>query len=225
MKSATIVVRALAFGAALAAARYFLVPPPLLDPIITFDSPTGEAGARVAPNLYRRYPVVFLAHVGGGVVALVIGLFQFMTRIRTRRPAVHRALGFAYLVAVFVGAVSGLPLSLLILRVVPDLLRSDFFPMAGSFFALAIAWAFVSAVALQGARRRDFRQHRAWMIRSYALTFAAVTVRLVSGLLFAATGDVILAVNCGVLSWPLNLITAEWLIRRDPGAAFAGAVA
>ena len=221
MNSARIVVRVLAFAAALAAARYFLVPPPLLESIITFDSPAGEAGSRVAPNLYRQYPVVFLAHIGGGVVALTAGLFQFIPRLRNRRPAIHRAIGFLYLAAVFLGAASGLPLSILILKVVPHSLRSDFFPMACSFFVLAIAWGSISAVALQRARRREFRQHRAWMLRSYALTFAAVTVRLVSGTLFALTGDVILAVNSGVLSWPVNLVVAEWLVQRTPQPALA----
>jgi hypothetical protein len=52
------------------------------------------------------------------------------------------------------------------------------------------------------------------MIRSYSLTFAAVTTRMAGPLLLIATRDVVLSVQAAILIWPLNLIVAEWLIRR-----------
>ena len=214
-----------AFAVAFAAARYFVTPPPLMEPPLSFANPAADAGANLAPTLYRSHRILFLMHVGGGLVALVVGLFQFIGRLRDARPNIHRALGFTYLTAVLAGAAAGLPLSLLILDAVPPAFRTDFFPMAGSFFLLAIAWGTTSAIALGRARARRFREHRAWMMRSYSLTFAAVTVRLVATILSLLTGDVVFAVNSGVLSWPLNLVVAEWLIRRNPQPALAGAVA
>ena len=134
-------------------------------------------------------------------------------------------MGLAYLAAVFIGSITGLPLSILLLEDVPPIVRPEFFPMAGSFFVLSIVWASISATAFFHARQRRFREHRAWMMRSYSLTFAAATVRLVSGLLMVLTGDIVFAVNSGVLSWPLNLAVAEWLVRREPEPALAGVVA
>lgn len=51
------------------------------------------------------------------------------------------------------------------------------------------------------------------MIRSYSLTFAAVTTRLASPLTLLLTRDALLSINVSVWTWPLNLIIAEWLIR------------
>jgi len=52
------------------------------------------------------------------------------------------------------------------------------------------------------------------MIRSYSLTFAAVTTRLISPLAPLLTHDALLSVNISIWSWTLNLLVAEWLIRR-----------
>jgi Predicted membrane protein (DUF2306) len=62
---------------------------------------------------------------------------------------------------------------------------------------------------------RDIQSHRQWMVRAYALTFAAVTLRLwlvifqVTGVDFAE-GYVAVA----WLSWVPNLIVAEWIVNR-----------
>ncbi len=44
-------------------------------------------------------------------------------------------------------------------------------------------WLYTGAQAYLSIRRRDVVAHRRWMIRNYALTFAAVTLRLELGLL------------------------------------------
>jgi predicted membrane protein DUF2306 len=71
---------------------------------------------------------------------------------------------------------------------------------------------------------RDVASHRAWMMRNFALTYAAVTLRLWLGLLIglqAIPGDFdfesAFANAYGVvpfLAWLPNLVVAEWLIRR-----------
>jgi hypothetical protein len=82
------------------------------------------------------------------------------------------------------------------------------------FGTLALAWLLTSALAFARARQRRFDEHRAWMMRSYSLTFAAATVRL-SGLpLLILTRDPVVAITCAFWSWILNLLVAEWAIRR-----------
>lgn len=46
------------------------------------------------------------------------------------------------------------------------------------FGALAVAWAFTTFRAFERARAADYPTHRRLMVRSYALTFAAVTLRI-----------------------------------------------
>ena len=223
MRVATIALWVLAISVAIGASRYFFLSQERLRYLGSFsDTPAARAGAMLGANALRDYPLLFPAHVGGGIVALIAGLFQFRPGLRAEKPRLHRRIGMTYIAAVTVGAATGLPLSLLILRIVPRLVREEFLPMSLSFFALSVAWAITSAIAYQHARSRRYSKHRAWMMRSYSLTFAAVTVRLVAGILTFATGDVVFAVNSGVLSWPLNLIVTEWLIqRRSEGAGAA----
>lgn len=190
----------LALAVALLSARYFLVPPPLVN------QPTL--------HIYSHHPVWFLSHVAGGIVALIVGLFQFVGSLRDSRPALHRALGRVYLGAVFLAGSTGLPLSFLFLGPFPAFTRSDFYPAFAGFASLSLVWPFISLVALARARQRRFADHRAWMMRSYCLTFAAVTVRLVFPVFLFLTRNMLVSFNAAILSWPLNLIVAEWLIRR-----------
>jgi hypothetical protein len=65
------------------------------------------------------------------------------------------------------------------------------------------------------ARRRRIDLHRAWMLRSYSLTFAAVTLRIwlplsqVAGLPFLPSYQAI-----AWLCWVPNLIVVEWFVLR-----------
>lgn len=218
----------LALAVGLLSARYFLAPPPLLIPpksllpAVLQHGAAADAVVSFAPYLYSEYPVWLVLHVGCGIMALTLGLFQFVGSLRSAYPARHRALGRFYLGAVLVGGITGFPLSFLALGAAQDIVRTSFYPGAAGFASLSVAWVFVSAVAFSRARRRRFDEHRVWMLRSYCLTFSAVTVRLVAPLLLLLTGDPVIAFNGGILSWPLNLVVAEWLIRRTPQPALVG---
>ena len=78
----------------------------------------------------------------------------------------------------------------------------------------AVLWLITGGLAYRAARRRDFIAHRAWMMRSYSLTFAAVTVRLIALPLFFVTQDPVVTITLTFWSWVLNLMVAEWLVRR-----------
>jgi uncharacterized membrane protein len=207
----------LAIVTALAALRYFLVPAPLLRVPWAerfIDGPFAEAATEVAPSLYANHRLLLLLHIGCGVAALVLGLFQFLPRLRTERPRIHRRIGATYLVAVAIGAATGFPLSFLMIEHVSPEMRPALWPTVAGFASLAVAWGIVSAVALLHARQHRWSNHRDWMIRSYALTFAAVTVRLVAPVLLLLTSDPVVVVTGSVWSWPFNLAVAEMLIRR-----------
>ena len=82
---------------------------------------------------------------------------------------------------------------------------------------LALCWVGTTWVAYLQIRRGNVDVHRAWMVRSYALTLAAVTLRieiplfLLSGISFEEAYPVI-----AWLCWVPNLLVAEWLIIARP---------
>jgi uncharacterized membrane protein len=160
-------------------------------------------------------PLAFWTHVVAAAIALAAGVPQFAQRLRGTRPRTHRWTGRVYVTAVVLGAVSGLVLALNA--------RGGLVTQAG-FAMLAVLWCTVTLVALYHVRSLRFGIHRRWMIRSYALTFAAVTLRLQVPLLVNALGTdytgvlPIIAWSC----WVPNLIIAEWLIRRLPQPSVAG---
>jgi len=87
----------LALVAALTSARFLLLPPRLL-----------------LPNEYlalSRHHIGLLVHIAGGIVAITVGLFQFVGGLRDAHPRVHRALGYVYLSAVFLAGAAALALS------------------------------------------------------------------------------------------------------------------
>ena len=207
---------ALALILVIFSARYFLVPPPLLTMPIDYlpDSPFAQAAQGIAPYLYEHHRWLLLPHIACGMVAILLGLFQFVRTLRTRRPAVHRLFGRVYVGVVMLGGLTGLPLSFALLDAIPIALQPSAYPLVGGFVVLSVTWPSVTAMGFYRARQRRFDDHRAWMTRSYSLTFAAVTTRLLAFPLLLLTGDWVIAINGALLSWPLNLLVAELLIRR-----------
>jgi len=146
------------------------------------------------------------AHVFAALFALVLGPFQFSARLRAARPALHRWMGRLYLgIGVLVGGLAGLYMA------------SFAFggPVARlGFGLLALGWLYTGLRAYLAIRARQVMEHRRWMVRNFALTFAAVTLRLwlpasfVAGLPFEQSYAVI-----AWLCWVPNLLVAEWMLR------------
>lgn len=157
----------------------------------------------------NSFPLALMIHILASGVALLLGAWQFVGIVRTRVPRVHRWVGRIYLAACLVGGVSGANAAL----------GSAAGPIAQSgFFALAVFWLVTTSMGWRAALRRDFTAHQEWMIRSFALTFAAVTLRLylpvpiLLGYEFIEGYRVI-----AWISWVPNLIVAElWLRSRTP---------
>ncbi len=168
--------------------------------------------------------VAFYVHIISAGLALALGPFQFSAAIRRRRLRLHRWNGRAYMFSVAFGALSGLVLSFY-----SSVAIVGFF----GFGALSVLWGWTTYRGYQAARDRDFASHQAWMIRSFALTFAAVTLRLWLGILIAvqllagATDFDLVFDNAYAvlpfLCWLPNIVVAELLIHRRnlPGLRFS----
>ena len=132
----------------------------------------GLAAAYAGQPLAVR--AAFYVHIVLGGLALVLGPLQFSARLRRRRRRLHRAIGRTYLVAVAVAGVMSLVLA-----------PFNTAGMVGffGFGTLGVLWLWTGRRAYRAIRSGDVPGHQAWMIRNYALTYAAVTLRVLFALL------------------------------------------
>jgi uncharacterized membrane protein len=161
-------------------------------------------------------------HIAASAFAMILGAFQFLKVLRQKAPSVHRWMGRAYILACVVGGVAGGTIAL----------SSTAGPIAGwGFFLLAVLWVPFTLLAWTSAMRRDFVAHERWMIRSFALTLAAVTLRIYLPMVGILDLEFLPAYRAiAWLAWVPNLVIAEiWIAMRRrprrPKAAPAGAPA
>src|SRR5688572_4607572 len=140
------------------------------------------------------------------MLALLIGPFQFIKKLRNRYIKFHRTLGKVYLGAIlFLAGPSGLFMA--------------FYAEGGKvavvgFTVMALLWMITTYMAYETIRKKQVDAHRAWMVRSFALTFAAVTLRLyvpIASGVFHMPWHVVEASSAWV-SWAPNLIVAELIL-------------
>lgn len=163
-------------------------------------------GTTVAPAMranFQLHALGILTHVLGSAVAIAVGPFQFFPSVRAR-SAWHRRLGMLYFTVVFIGGTSGFYMALraeggLVSRV--------------GFALLAAAWLGSAGCALAQIKQGNFAAHERWAIRNFALTFAAVTLRVDMGLFFAA-GFAFKQFYplMGWLCWVPNVLVVEWIL-------------
>jgi uncharacterized membrane protein len=176
-----------------------------------------QFGALGNPDFHARFattPVMAAFHVLGGGAALLIGGLQFSSRVRRRAPTLHRWLGRGYLVVVLFGAIGGAALA--------TIATGGLVARVG-FFLLAALWLLSGAAAYLAIRAGDVDRHRRWMVRNFALTFAAVTLRVHLPILTAGFGVPFESAYPVVawLAWVPNLVVAEWLILSPRPVAAA----
>jgi len=172
----------------------------------------GAMGEGLHPEMrasFEQRPAGLMIHVFASALALALGPFQFSVGLRARRPALHRWLGRLYLgVGVLAGGLAGLYLS--------TYAYGGAVARAG-FATLAMAWLATGVLAYAAVRGRDYAAHRRWMLRNYALTFAAVTLRLYlpAGIALRIPFELAYAAIAWAC-WVPNLLVAEWLARARP---------
>lgn len=166
---------------------------------------------------FRSRALGVAAHIFASATALLLGPVQFSSWVRAHWPVLHRIVGRVYLgVAVPVGGLAGLYLSAFAFGGLVTRL---------GFGSLAVAWLYTAFRGYVAARAGDFSAHRRWMIRNYALTFAAVTLRLYLPLGFFL--QVPFEFSYRLISWLCwipNLIVGESLVRGSRSSADEGPV-
>lgn len=156
--------------------------------------------------VYLAHLTFVVVHVVASMLAILIGPFQFLPGIRKGRwLKFHRWLGRTYLLGVLFGGLSGLYMAQLAYGGIVSRL---------GFGTLACLWLYTGYRAYRHIRKKEIEQHRQWMIRNYALTFAGVMLRVWVPLSMGAGMDFTAAyVIIAWLCWVPNLLVAEWMIR------------
>jgi uncharacterized membrane protein len=152
-------------------------------------------------------PRPFIVHAVSASLALVLGPLQLVPAWRARFPALHRWVGRTYVLSVAVAWLSSLPLAVNAMTGAVA---------AAGFFALGLAWVVTTGMGLARALQRRLAEHRRWMLRSFALTAAAITLRIYLGASMAADIDEELSYPViAWLCWVPNAFVAEWYLRRQ----------
>jgi uncharacterized membrane protein YozB (DUF420 family) len=139
---------------------------------------------------------------------LFAGFTQFSKKLLRNNPRLHRNFGYIYVTDVLL--ITG-----------PAGLVMGFYANGGlfsriAFVSLALLWIFFTVMALIRAKQKNFKAHRNYMIRSYALTLSAITLRAwkygITNTMTLPPMDVYRVVAW--LGWVGNLAFAEYLIYR-----------
>ncbi len=150
--------------------------------------------------------ICFYIHIFFGGIALLLGWTQFMKTFRNRYPQRHRKIGKIYILSVLLSSSAGIYIG--------------FFATGGiisslGFISLGVVWFSVTWMAFSTIKKKKIIEHQKLMIYSYAMCFAAVTLRLWLPLLVVASGNFVTGyIMVAWLCWIPNLIFAKFFIQR-----------
>ena len=160
----------------------------------------------VEDRLYYR--LAFFVHVYASFWLLILGAMQFSSWLRKRFSKWHKNAGKLYVgIIVFLAGPSGLVMAV----------HAEGGTSAKiGFSLLAILWIAFTYLAFKHALRKKWQRHQAFMIRSFALTLSAISLRLfklgIVHLFEPGPADVYRIVAW--MGWLVNLGIAEWIIYR-----------
>jgi len=172
---------------------------------------------QIPDEFHQRYlsmsMVLISMHVVGGGIALLISPFQFM--IYRKNRTLHRYLGRIYFLVIILASIGGYYMAWHAFGGIISMLGLGM---------LATLWWSVTLVAVIHARNGNIPAHRRWMIRSFALTYAAVTLRLMNPVLSVVFDEVTQFQIVYWLSWTTNLALAQcWISWREGSLRVAAA--
>ena len=182
-----------------------------LYPLIYYFADMSNKGLLVSKpvDLLKNelWYALFYLHITFGGIALLTGWSQFIAKLRVQYLNIHRLTGKVYIISVTISSLSGLYIA--------------FFATGGmvsvlGFGTLAVLWLYTIVMAYTSILKGNIEKHQYWMIRNYALTFGAVTLRLwlpiLIGFIFYEFNPAYKIVSW--LSWVPNLIVAELIIIK-----------
>ncbi len=186
--------------------------PPLTGVVVLQSMQQGDINALSdAAAIARRasYPWAIIGHILGGSAMLILGWSQFSSRLRGALPGLHRWLGRVLVGAGTYFAVSGLLMNAAAKAQADSVLYNS------AQNVMAVVFLAVLFLGIRAIRQRRVADHRAWMMRSYAITLGAATQTVLLLPVFLMFGEVrgVLVDLVFISAWVVNLSVAEWVIR------------
>jgi uncharacterized membrane protein len=115
------------------------------------------------------YIPFFYAHVYSAIFVLLAGFFQLNTTLLKKFPLAHRNIGKFYVFTVLLlSAPSGLFIGLF---------ANGGFYSKISFVSLSVLWFYFTLKGFTAIKNKNITKHKSFMLRSFALTFSAITLR------------------------------------------------
>lgn len=170
------------------------------------------AGVEVTADNARFFdhPLPVVIHILASTLYAYLGAFQFSALIRRRFINWHRRAGRLLAFCGLLVAVTGLWMTLFYL--IPD----QGITLLTIRLVVSIAMVGALVLGVLAVLRGDLSQHRAWMIRAYAIAMGAGTqvfTHVLWILLVGMPDEVALAWIMGA-GWLINATVAEIIIRR-----------
>lgn len=176
--------------------------------VVAYAAIIVSSGFELLPDEIEanRAPWLVRVHIVFAAIALLVMPAQLSSRLRRRRPRAHRFLGRTYAGAAIVGGGFG---------ALAAVTTANGMVARSGFLTLGVLWVACTVAAVQAARGFRFAEHRRWALRSAALVFAAVTLRLEMAVGLAIPGTTFVAVYSAVAwaCWIPNLAFVEWRLR------------
>ena len=174
----------------------------------------GANGGVVTPENARfmANPAPVILHILCASLFCVLGALQFDSALRQRFPRLHRVAGRVAAPCGIVAALTGLWMTAA--YAIPVELQGPLLYTVRMVAGLAMALAI--SVSIRAVLQRRIAQHRAWMVRAYALGQGAGTqvLILLPVTLIASAPTFIFRDVLMAAAWGLNVVFAEWVIRR-----------
>lgn len=152
----------------------------------------------------------FYIHVFSSPVVILTGLLQFNHFLIHQRKKTHRYLGITYIL--FVIFISG-PTAFLM-----GLYANGGYLAQVSFVFLSSCWIGFTLIAYLKVKKHDYESHSKWMLRSYALTLSAITLRFYAYLFDVWNVPIPpkeTYILLAYLSWIPNLVVVEIILRTN----------
>ncbi|OKP84893.1 hypothetical protein A3844_18270 [Paenibacillus helianthi] len=171
-------------------------------------SDAGLASFKLQKPNFELKPWIYVLyiHIFTAIFALIIGPFQLYMKPTNARKRWHRLLGYGYVLSITVSGIVSVYLSLI---------ATGGWIAGLGFMSLDVLWVATTLTATRKIMAKDIQAHKAWMLRSYALTFAAVTLRIWLAPLALLFGDFEVAFRVVAwVCWIPNLLVIEAVISR-----------
>ncbi len=150
--------------------------------------------------------IAFYCHIFFGAIALLIGWINFGKAYRAKHLSLHKRIGKVYVMSVLISALGSIYIGVF---ATGGIITSI------GFISLGILWFYTTLMALIHVKNKRITLHQKLMIYSYALSFAAVTLRLWMPLMIFICQDFDAGYKIASwLCWIPNVIVAYYINKH-----------